>query len=526
MLIESKLQQEDAMKRFIQRFGEKIIGVVGGFDRLVLRGTLRSIAYPFGMMGFLWHKRVPLKDFGGYVRKVTEGVKESSCRHAESRRRPVEYLTSAQTDKAAIAEGIRQRDGVDAGLIAVISCVEPCLGYDVASVRGLMSLVLRQRKCLFLYHYLIHPKFGFMSARIQSWFPFNIQVCINGREWLARQMDRAGIKYRRRENCFPWIENVEAAQKLMDQQLKTDWSRELNQIARMLNPVHEQIFEGFPVNYYWSTFASEWATDIMFRDPSELARIYRPLVLHGITTYCSRDVMRFLGKRLHSDSETEIVSDYKHRLEGVRIKHRAGKNSVKLYDKQGSVLRTETTINDPQAFKVFRRKENDPAGEQKWRPVRRGIADLYRVAQISQASNERYLDALASADTSTALGKLTERICAPTKWNGRRVRALHPTSAEDLNLLTAISRGEFAINGFRNKDLQNLLFQKPPVDKTEKRRRSSKMTRLIRLLRAHHLLRKVPGSHRYLLTPLGRDITVAVLAVQRITLEQLNRIVA
>jgi len=514
------------MKRFIQRFSDKVMGVLSGFDRLVFRGTLRQIAYPRGMMGFLWYKQVRLKDFGNYVWQVTGKVKESSCRIAEEQRRPVEYLNSAQTDKAALAGKIRERDRIASGLIAIISCVEPCLGYDVSSRKGLIELLLRQRKCLFLYHYFIHPEFGLMNARIQSWFPFNIQVCINGREWLSRQMDRRGIRYKRQENCFTWIEDVEAAQKLLEKQLRTDWSSKLNEIAKTLNPIHEEIFKGFPVQYYWSTFASEWATDILFEDRNELAKIYSPIVLHGITTYRSADVMRFLGKRLRWDSEIEIVSDYKQRPEGVRIKHRAGKNSVKLYDKQGSVLRTETTINDPQAFKVFRRKENDTSGQMKWRPVRRGIADLYRVAQISQASNERYLDALASADTSTPLGKLIEKICSHTKWNGKRVRALHPSSPDDLKLFAAINSGEFSINGFRNRELQNLLFQTIANSQTEKHRRSSKVTRLIRLLRAHHLVRKVPGSHRYLVTPLGRDITAAVLAAQRITLEQLNRAIA
>jgi hypothetical protein len=70
-----------------------------------------------------------------------------------------------------------------------------------------------------------------MNARIQSWFPFNIQVCINGREWLAQEMDRVGMKYERRENCFLWIENIEEAQKLMNQQLKIDWGKTLDKIS-------------------------------------------------------------------------------------------------------------------------------------------------------------------------------------------------------------------------------------------------------------------------------------------------------
>ena len=109
----------------------------------------------------------------------------------------------------------------------------------------------------------------------------------------------------------------------------------------------------------------------MFKSPSALAEIYPALVQHGMSTFSSGDVMRFLGRKVHNSFQGEIVSDFKDRPEGVRIKHRAGKNSVKLYDKQGNVLRAETTINDPQDFKVFRPKEGEPDGPSEWRPLRR-----------------------------------------------------------------------------------------------------------------------------------------------------------
>jgi len=89
---------------------------------------------------------------------------------------------------------------------------------------------------------------GWMHARIQTWFPFNIQIGINGREWLARQMDQAGLQYRQQGNCFVWIEDYAEAQKLLDQQLKTPWAELLDGFARQLNPVHESLFERYPTD--------------------------------------------------------------------------------------------------------------------------------------------------------------------------------------------------------------------------------------------------------------------------------------
>jgi hypothetical protein len=190
-----------------------------------------------------------------------------------------------------------------------------------------------------------------MHARIQTWFPFTIQLCLNGREWLARTMDAEGIGYVQRDNCFVWLADPERAQHLMDQQLRSAWPELLGDIAHSLNPAHAAMFPAFPVARYWSVHQSEWATDIMFRDSQSRAGLYPHLVHHAMTTMHSPDVLRFLGHKaptigiLPSRLEAEVTSDLKQRPEGVRVKHRVGDNSVKMYDKQGSVLRVETTIN-------------------------------------------------------------------------------------------------------------------------------------------------------------------------------------
>lgn len=514
--------------RFIQRFSDKIIGVLSGFDRLVLRGSLRAIVYPQGMMNLLWHKRVLLKEFGAWAEGMTEQLKEASSRAARDQKRAIIYLESAGDDKDALAREIAAEDGITSGLVAVLTCVEPCMSFDIHRNKDKkkLELVYRPRKCLFLYHYWIDPQFGWMSARIESWLPFHIQVCLNGREWLARTMDRERIRYRRYENCFLWIEDVGRAQKLMNRQLRISWPKALDRVVRQLNPVHGRIFRGFPVRYYWSVYQSEWATDVMFRKASDLAAIYPALVLHGIHTFSSGDVMRFLGRKAHGAFQGEVISDFKDRPEGVRIKHFVKGNSIKAYDKGGSALRVETTMNEPEDFKVFRPKEGDPHGKLAWRPLRRGVADVHRRAQVCQASNERYLDALAAVDTSVPLGELIRDICRPTTWKDKRVRALRPWSEQDLTLFQAVSRGEFCVNGFRNRDLQPLLFDGPRETPEEKRCCSSRVTRLLRLLRAHHLIQKVPRTHRYVLTSRGRDVISAVLTAQRITLEQLNRLAA
>jgi hypothetical protein len=455
---------------------------------------------------------------------MTRRLIEASLAAAEEAQRPVEYLESPKTRKDEYARNIALDDDIRDGLICVLTCVEPCKTYEIYRNRERKRLELkpRMRKCKFLYHYWIDPRFGFMSARIQTWFPFSIQVCINGREWLSRRMDEMGMRYDRYDNGFPWIEDFAKAQTIIDRMQKINWRRMLDAVARQLNPAHGRMFRGQGLSYYWSAFQTEWATDVAFTSPDALAKIYPQLVRGAIATFGSRDVLRFLGKRSDRRYQGEVLSDYKHRPEGVRVKHQAFGNSVKVYDKGGSLLRIETTINNPGAFQSYRSSEGDPNGPKSWRPMRKGVADMHRRAEVSQQSNDRYANALASLDTSTPIGQLAAKVCRPVQKDGTRYRALRPWSEQDRRLLESISDGKLAVGGFCNRDLARQLYPPADDDPPERRRIASKVSYRLRILRAHGLIRKSPGRRRYHVTTKGREIITALSRSQHITLQQLN----
>jgi hypothetical protein len=517
------------MQEFTAKYADKIQGVLSGFDRLIFRGSLRKIAYDFGMKSYLWANHVLLKDFGSHANEISDRVKKASLRCIQEAGRRVQYLQSSKDDKEEIARSIAEQDHITEGPVCALTCVEPCRGFDIHRNRETkrLELVQRPRKCLYVYQYWEHPLLGWLHARIQTWFPFSIQIGMNGREWLARQMDSAGMDYQRQDNCFPCVSDWDRAQRLMDQQLQADWPELLDQIAGGLNPIHDEIFRRFPMNYYWATYQSEWATDVVFRTAEDLRRLYPLLVHHAMTTFSSPDGLRFLGKRftaaghINGHVKAEVTSDLKRRQEGVRIKHRYSDNSVKLYDKAytpvGSVLRAELTMQRPEEFQVYRRIEGSPKGPMMWLPMRRGIADLHRRAEVSQKVNDRYLDALASTDDSTRLKELLGPLERPVIDMGKRSRALHPFDDQDRLLLEAISRGEFMINGLRNKDLQRLLYTTRAQSIQESRRRSAAISRKLRLLRDHGLIQKIQKSYRYKVTKKGRPILTAVIAASNAT---------
>lgn len=485
------------------------------------------------MLRYLSRTGVLLKDFAGFAGSWTERVRLATQQLAKQSGRPLHYLHSSSQRKELLAREQARADGLSAGLIGIWSVIEPCLTYFVRKDREQKRLALRLEpgKCLHYYFYFLHQQLGLLHLRLQTWFPFAIHLCVNGRHWLARQLDQAQIGYVQRENCFTWIEDVEKAQALARQQLQSAWPSLLQPLVEQCHPHAPELCQPLALSYYWSVSESEYATDVMFKSPTALARLYPTLVHQGIKHFGSTDVLRFLGHkvqangRVHGNHEGEILTSLKHRPEGLRLKHQANGNSVKLYDKQGSVLRVETTLNRPHQFRVYRASERDPEQRKRWQVLRKSVGDLHRRAEICEAINGRYLEALASVRVGRSLGEVAREICRPIQKDGRHYRALNPWSAQDAALLEVIARGEWTLSGFRNRDVRAAMYP-GKAHVIEQRRQSGRVSRALARLRAHGIIKKVTGTYRYQLTTSGRQIVTALLAARQADAEKLMALAA
>lgn len=523
-------------QEFVAKFGQHVKAALCGWDRLLLRGTLRPLFSPARARGYLCASKVLLKDFSAYAQALTGRVKAAAIAAARSAKRPDVFLRSSRTDKLALAREIATRAAVRDGLIAVFSALEPCLAVTVRGDRESGRLVPegQTRHCLHLYHYLQHPTFGLCHVRVQTWLPFTVEVWLHGREWLARQMDQAGLAYLQRDNCFTHLAEPAAAQALFERQQRADWPKLLGALLDRTHPLHTEITAPQPYrSYYWSLTQSEYATDLLFDGRAALAAIYPGFVHHALTSFASPDIMRFLGHvvpaqtgRVHGRFKDELNSTYLVRPEGVRLKHRVGHNTLKVYDKHGQVLRVETTLNAPEVFKVWRRPGGKKRARKCWRRLRRGVADIGLRAQVSQAANTRYLQALAATAPGRPLGETTAPRTRPVRRQGHRYRALNPFGATDAAVLALINRGEFAVEGLRNGDVQRALFSGDARTPKERRRRSAAAGRYLRLLRAHGLIRKIPGRHRYVATARGRAAVTALLTARQADVAQLTALAA
>jgi hypothetical protein len=506
------------MSSFLQRHEDKVNGILSGFDRVIFRGSLRSISYVAGLDKFLGAKGILLKDFGRVVESWTQQLAEYAKVFASERNRPYQYLQSPSINKLELVRQIAERDRIERGLICVLACVEPCQTYQIRRNRRRKRLVLQpaQRKCRFFYYYFVDREFGIMSVRIQSWLPFTIQVYINGRHYLAQQMRREGISFQQVDNCFTWIADLPRAQTLLDQLTTRLWTKTLHHFAKLVNPLLATVLSD-QRGYFWTFRESEFATDVMFSSEEALAQLYPALIDHALRHFHAENVLRFLGRqRLTTRFKGEVTTDLRKRVEGVRIKHHVNKNSIKLYDKAGSLLRIETTINDSRDMRVVRPVKRGGKQVLARGKLNAGVTDIHRRVDASREANMRYLEALSCVGDSTPARAILDSVAQPVKTGKRRWRPLHPVGRADANVLAQLLDGRHTLHGFRNANLRQALFpNQASADPDQRRRMSAKVSRILGLLRAHSLIRRLPHSHRYEVTELGRSLIPLALGLRR-----------
>jgi len=493
--------------RFELLHQDQLQGTLTTVDRLIIHGHLSRLWFPNHMAYLLDRLGVHIvRDFARFVKQASSQVIAHAEALAKKAGRPFIYQDRVVKGKDVLARQIAARDGVTQGLVCVFSTVEPAMCFALAGG----AIRPRLRKCLHLYFYLIDRELGFIHIRLQTWFPFQIQVYMNGHEWLARQLERRGVGFERYENTFLSISDLALAQRLCARFTQRRWHRLLDAFARRVNPWLPTIRKHGFGSYYWCVDACEVSTDLMWRKRSSLLQVLDDVFDYAIRAFSADDVVRFLGLKrqpLKGDLETR----HARRPEGRRLKHRVRQNWLKLYDKW-SVLRVETVINNPSDYRVLR-FESDRRGRcrGRWMRMNKGVHNLWRYVQIGEATNRRYLDALAQVTpTAAAVGQL-DSLCRPRVQLGQHFPRFNPVSRSDAELFQAVLSGAHLINGLSNRDLQNQLWNTPPADPAHARLRCRRVCRLIQKLRGHSLLAKIPGRRRYRVTLLGQRLMAAAV---------------
>jgi len=521
------------MKKLIERFSGLVKSTISGFDRIVFKGFVLPLMSADRVMHFCRAQGILNKDYKSWMMAQTKNIIDHADQYAKDHcGHGVTHIPTWRMRKEALAHERQQQEQLTSGLIGVWSCLEAGSSYRAryCSTTGYPQLQNYQTRCNHLYYYFDDPELGFMNIRLQTWFPYHIQVCLNGREWLRRSLEQAGIEFLVKGNKFLHIDDYEKAQQFLDQQLDIRFAEMLNSFLPRTFPAMKDIL-GPHLSYYWTLWQSEWATDLIFTSPVKLAGVMDSLLRYAHMTGTSTSVLRYFDRPLtksgipYKRSADEVMTRMTGFNDGVRLRHWVDKNSVKIYNEQ-NVLRVETTINDPGKFRVFRHKQGQAESEPKERlPIRKGVMDIPLRAAVSQDVNNRLMDNLATLQDATPVGDFINEMTKPVVKSGCRFRALDPTG-KDLDILQAISQPSWKISGLTNKMLrEHFSGKKLKTQRTEKQV-SAKISRHLRLLRAHGLIRKLPKQNRYHLTLKGTKLTNVLNAFLAASTENLMKMAA
>lgn len=490
-----------------ERYAEQISGVLSCFDRVVITGTLPEICYAEAMAKYLTERGIRLFDYTQWAEPLREEIRQHAERLAKEAGLSIEFIQRRDFRKEDRIQELLKERGEHPGLVHIFSAMEPCTCFRPwhDKTTGRTTLRAREGRCLHYYFYFIDEDLGLCYLRIPTWSPFRLQFYFNGHNLLARQLSKEGISYRLIDNVFVELEDFTRAQELSDKLRAEPLHRILDRVSQWLCP----ILSHFKSGYHWSLMQVEYATDIVFKGVKELEPVYEELVRTAIHTVKPGDVATFLGRKLDECFEGEIGNDFHTRIEGTRIKHYMGRNSIKMYDKGGRVLRIETTSNDVTFFKHYREVEHrDGTREKKNASVKKSIYSLPVVADLLKAANRRYLEFLSALDDPTAGIRDLDKISKTTSDGRRRYRGLNLFAEEDRTALEAILRGEFNLSGFQSRHLRDLLPGKT----------ASQIWRLLKRLRTHGMIRKVGRTYKYYVTQLGKRVIAAALKLRRFLL--------
>lgn len=490
--------------RFLDKFAALIVAVLSCFDRVIFKGHL-----PFGddarlntFVDHVLHMR--RKDFLPFLQTQSDQLVAHAKQTAEAAGRPYVYLQGRCRKEQLIKNLIRQ-DRLAEGLVAVLCCQETCRTVKLKHARQRPELAFAYRPQRVLYYYRLDPQFRLIYIRLQTWFPYVIQVYVNGHDWLARQMARRQLGFCQTDNAFTQLDDPQQAQQIADRFIRLRWVSQLDRWANQVNPLRRQHWLRH-YRYYWVIEQAAYSTDVLFSSRSRLANLYHRLLDYAAVNFSAPDILTFLGRRLHTLFDGEVLTDCKRdRAPGARIKHRVKDNWLKMYDKFGQILRIETVINQPREFRVRRQRTRNGIQEMVWTPMNKGVANFYQYRHVAHAANARYLDALSAVEDPTVAYRQVECLAQPKRIHDRSYAGFNPARREDIQLLRTLLDGKYLLHGFRNADIRVSLYG-DTRDLSVRNRQHAALGRIFKRLHVRGLLGKIPHTRRWRVTKRGQCV--------------------
>jgi hypothetical protein len=498
-----------ATRLITEKYQKEIHGVLHCYDRVVISGNLQPLCYAKGMTKYLYTQQIRIFDYTKFAEPLRDQIRQNAQTIAKENGLDIEFISRKDDfrKEERVKEIIEQR-GNHPGLVHIFSAMEGCQAYRPWHNKQTHKTYVKmtQGKCLHYYFYFIDPDLGLCYLRVPTWCPFRLQFYFNGHNALAAQLQKEQITFEQIENAFLRIADFNRANECAATFDMEAVQRKLDYLAEQYCPAVKQL----ELSYSWSLMQAEYATDIVFKQQPTLQAIYPHLLESLIQAVKPADIASFLGRKLHGNHQDEMGNRFNKRWLGTRLKHQMGPVGIKMYDKFNIILRLETTVNKVNFFQQYRKVHHrDGTTSTQYASMKKTIYSLPPLAEILQAVNKRYLKFLSDIETpEVGVDKLHRLTETQHDDKGRRYKGFNLLSEEDSSFFRLLVSGEFVVAGFSNKALRQRIPEK----------NAGQITRLLRRLREHGLIKRVRKHYRYYLTNFGRQVVMMALKLREMVI--------
>jgi hypothetical protein len=472
------------------------------WDRIVLNGYLDRLQRPENISYFF-------REVGG-VPAVTPEVLMSRtapyrawvARYAAEHAIPLVAALKGQRKEDVVAPYYRRFQATE-GVVAILTSTESGRTFVSYTPRyppsggdpGYRLLHPARKRFLHYYFYLLDPVLGPMSVRVGTFLPFTLAVFLNGHSFLAQELTRLGVGFRKDDNAFLAVDDLAAlaaaAARLTPQLIERRCRYWVWQLAPRFTAEEG---EAVDLHYRYSLAQIELATDVIFRRSAPLKALFRRATELGIPLGGADRTTHLFGRRITARYGGKLQTVLDRRNEGQPIlRSYYGSSFVKQYEKGDRLLRTETCVNNTYDLGIGRRLENLPTLHERMR-----------------ATNARYLEAQAELLASTVGGGALASLARPVIVGTRRVPGLKLEDDRVIRLLEVLLHPGTFVADWTTRAVHARVLARHRL--TEADYRLSQLRYDLGKLRAHQLVERLGTSRRYHLT--ARGLKLGVLLVK------------
>lgn len=467
-------------------------------DRIYVNGYIPKLQTGGQLVSFLQHlgNKIPSPALLG---RLTAGYKSAVEAYAKAENVPIlQFATKkgkGQSErKDDVVAGYRQRYDKSEGVVVIGVAQEKAYAFKASKrAEGKFVGFDYSRQSVAVNHYYFYVQdddFGPAFIKVCSYAPYAVKLCLNGHEWVKRQLQKQGSAFESLDNGFLTCADPQRLQSLCDeleaahiQAFFAKWQRRIPWFLSEQNNA-----AGF--DYRLSLWQVEVSRTQVFAQPAQGRQWFEAVIRDNLDVGRPDRIQLVFDRRVTAATpglfRTRIVQ------EGVNPSLHADykKSHIKQYFKEQRALRTEMTINDPKDF-----------------DINKDLSNLSHLQQLGRQLNRRLLDAQhVSFDTLLSSQSLTQFVQPSVTPDGQPVPALHFGQPRIMALLQALTSFSHLFQGFTNQTLRQQVADLLALDPAEYT--TAQMSYDLRRLRLKGLLTRLPHSYRYQLTHLGRQLAL------------------